>query len=116
MNKLLYELEQEFKDTRRDYVNKVIHEDLTIKELLDLGFNNSYLYTKKLGTLALGFKYYNCEKELYCREDVELTEQVLNCKIVFEDLQHDSDCYSIIFVRLKNEEDIKYFKGDEKDE
>lgn len=112
MNKLLYELEQEFKDTRRDYVNKVIHEDLTIRQLLDLGFNMNYLYTKELGTLGIGFK----SEDNYWEEDIELTKDVLNCKIKFEDLQHDSDCYSIIFVRLKNEEDIKYFKGDEKDE
>jgi hypothetical protein len=112
MNKLLYELEQEFKDTRRDYVNKVIHEDLTIRQLLDLGFNMNYLSTKELGTLGIGFK----SEDNYWEEDIKLTEEVLNCKIDFVDLQHDSDCYSIIFVRLKNEEDIKYFKGDEEDE
>lgn len=113
MNKLLYELEQEFKDTRRNYVDKVIYEDLTIKQLLDLGFNMNYLYTKELGTLGIGFKY---KDNSYYEEDIKLTKDVLNCKIKFEDLQHDSSCYSIIFVSLKNEEDIKYFKGDEEND
>ena len=41
--KMLYNLEWEVAEIRKQYINMVEYDSLTLKEILDLGFNNVYI-------------------------------------------------------------------------
>lgn len=101
---LIYELEAELQE-RKDILYS--EDAMTIKDFLDLGFNNSYiyLYNKKYN---LGYKTYYI-KSLYKSEDFSLNEKQLQCKIKIVDNGEDLDGFTIVYVRLVNEDDTKYF-------
>lgn len=103
-NKLFYEIENEYMTLKEDLID--YDRELTIKEFLDIGFNNSYIYFDKFGkSFNLGYKF----KNEYCSEDFSLNESQLNCKIKMIDYSEDLDRYTIIYVQLVNESDKKYF-------
>jgi hypothetical protein len=111
--KLLWELEQNYLEKYNDSIYMVENEDLTIRELLDLGFNNNYI---KIGDnkYNLGYALDSRSREVegvdYKSEDFDLTDKQLDCEIAKGgSLDTDWDGFTIITVRLKNEEDKKYF-------
>ena len=103
-NKLFYELEGELMNLKEDLID--YDKELTIKEFLDIGFNNSYITFENFGkTFDLGYKFEN----EYCGSDFSLNKKQLNCKIRMCDYDTDSEGYTIIYVELVNESDKKYF-------
>lgn len=42
--KLLYQLEYEVKEIREQYIKKLKYDNLRLRDLLDLGFNNVYIH------------------------------------------------------------------------
>ena len=111
-NKLipLWKLEQNFKEelTRRKHI--AMYDKITIKELLDLGFNNNFL---ELGnkTIELGYIDENGE---YSNE---LTDEQLNVKVYmkedfgwYSDEDTDSDDYHIARVYCFNKFDEELFE------
>ena len=109
---LVYELEYEVSELRRKRLNVIKNRDITIKELLDLGFNNSYLRINE-EWFNLGYKWFDCKKENFGYESGdfgELNEQQLNCVVHFISSELDDDNCMCINVELKDKEDIKYFK------
>lgn len=104
-NNLLWKLEEDFKETKRNYINKLMYEKTTVKELLDMGFNNNYICFN-MDSYNLGFKDLNGD---YYSDDFELNDEQLSCEVVLDETDEDSDCYTIIYVKLKNEKDKKYF-------
>lgn len=118
MNKLFFEVESDYlelKDRLIDYDSI-----LTLKEFLDIGFNNSYIYLKveDNGVACLrrfNIGYRNCEKcvkcgyKLYESKDFSLNEKQLSCKVRMVDSYTDSDNYTIISIALQNKSDLKYF-------
>lgn len=113
-NKLFYEIENEYFELRDHLIGKFINKyndktsNITLKEFLDKGFNNSYITFKNYGkTFNLGYK--DLENE-YWSEDFSLNEEQLNCKIGnIVDYDHDGDGYTIVYINLNNEKDIKKF-------
>lgn len=105
-NKLLWKLQQDFEDCLQSYVRKAKYGDITIKELLDLGFNNNYL---KIGNkhLCLGWK--NIDTETFNQYEEDLTEEQLKTKIILVDYNKDGDGYVIAIVKLKDESNSKLF-------
>lgn len=108
--RLLYNLEQEFKTTLEDAKNSAMYDELTIEELLDLGFNNNYLILSNGEEIELGYIDENGEKS------EELTEEQLNTHIYmdegfgwYDDDDIDADGYHIAKVYLKNQEDERLF-------
>lgn len=113
MAKLLYELESEYLEKYNDCIYMVENEDLTVRELLDLGFNNNYVRIgdKKYNLgYALTSRCQEVEGVEYKSEDFDLTDKQLDCEIAKGgSLDTDWDDFTTITVRLKNKEDEKYF-------
>lgn len=112
MNKLFYEVESDYLDLK----NKLIDYDtiLTLKDFLDIGFNNSYIYLKVedngvpcLRRFNIGYKESINGK--YYSEHFSLNEKQLNCKVRMVDSDIDSDNFTIISIALQNKSDLKYF-------
>ena len=103
-NKLLWELEHDFRTELHKRLNKVI-EGCTIKDLLDMGFNNNHL----VGGYCLGFK---SDDGNYYESEYKYTDKFFNTKVKFDYWDFDSDNYTIIYVKLVNEEDIKNLEED----
>ena len=87
---------------------------ITIKDFLDRGFNNSYIYLKveednipTLKRFNLGYK--ESINGGYHSKDFSLNDKQLKCKIRMEEWDTDSDNFTIIYVSLKNQSDRKYF-------
>jgi len=111
MEKLLWQKEQDFKYALERALNKAKYDNITIKELLELGFNNNYLKLQgEIMKIGLGFIDENGE---YCGE---LTKKQLNVKVYMkenfgwlEDEDIDGDGYHIAVVYCINKEDEKLF-------
>lgn len=101
-NKILWKLQQDFKDYLETCVRRAKYGDITIKELLDLGFNNNYL---KIGNKTFGLGWKNLDNE-YSRV---LSQEQMNTKIVLSYCGEDGDGYICSVVKLKNEEDSELF-------
>lgn len=103
-NKLFYELENELMTLKEDLID--YDKELTIKEFLDIGFNNSYITFETFGKVFnLGYKIEN----KYWSNDFSLNEKQLNCKIKMCDSDYDLEGYTIIYVQLVNESDRQLF-------
>ena len=105
-NELLWKLQHDFItefDKRR---NKIYNNDLTVRDLLDLGFNNNYLIfsNEKSNRFELGYKD---EEGTYSNE---LTDEQLNVIVKYYRDSVDYDDYVIMIVKCKNIDDEKLFK------
>lgn len=125
MNKLFYEVESDYLELKNKLLDKFNcdygknEEHITIKEFLDIGFNNSFIYlgVKEnnipiIKQFNLGYKEsYNGG---YYSEDFSLNEEQLKCKIG-DIVNYDTDSmdYTIMFVSLENENDVKKFIDNE---
>lgn len=100
--KKLYELEYEVAKLRKEYLDKVQNEELTLKEVLDLGFNKVMLNNCEL--------YKDNENEyLTCGYYLD-DENILNKKVVYLDndliYYWENDTYYLeIKVDFINEKD-----------
>jgi hypothetical protein len=105
-DKLLWELEYDFKTEMRKRLNKVI-EGCTIRELLDIGFSNNYL--RHNFTYSLGFK---SDDGNYYDSEYKHTDKFFDTKVKFDYWDNDSNGYTIVYVKLVNDEDIKNLEED----
>lgn len=103
-NKILYDLEYQVEQLRKQYINKVKYDEITIKELLELGFNNNYL---RINDETYDLGYCNIRGEIDFYEDIKLTDDILNIKIVYDDYDLSDNSYCYIVVKCKNKEDEK---------
>lgn len=118
---LLWKLEQEFKEKvenakqefekqLKNAKNKVMYDNITIKELLDLGFNNNYLILSNKKKVELG---YVDENNIYSKK---LTKKQLETKVYMQedfgwyDDDLDSDNYHIAKVYCVDTKDERFFK------
>lgn len=119
-NKLFYEIENEYLELRDNLINRFINryndssDHITLKEFLDLGFNNCYIWLNTCkNDIAILCRYNLGYKDLdnsYYSEDFSLNEKQLNCKIGnITDYDKDSDGYTIVYINLNNKEDIVKF-------
>lgn len=105
-NELLWRLQQDFMTEFEKRCNKVYYNDLTVRELLDLGFNNNYLIlsNEKFKRFELGYKD---ENGTYSNE---LTDEQLNVIVKYYRDSLDYDDYVIMIVKCKNIDDEKLFE------
>ena len=102
-NKLLYDLEYKVNELRKDYVKRVQYEDLTLKDVLDLGFdrtnieiNNHYIYF-----------YKDLEGNYICDNYYCKNEDLLNKKVIYVcDYLNDNN-YLNVDIKFKNDEDLQ---------
>ena len=105
MKKLLWELESEFKEELQNRSDIAKYDDITLKEMLDLGFNNNYLVRKNDYSYRKQLGYVDSTRQY----SYNFTEEQLNVRIVLKEYDFDSDGYTIAKVYLANEEDYKLF-------
>ena len=114
-NDLLYNLEYQVNEKRKTRLSQVKHDTLTIKEFLDLGFNNSGINI--CGKYYnLGFKWfvedYKTKQLVYGYESSdfgELNKEQLDVKIKYVSSYLTDDNYLNVEVKLVNDDDSKYF-------
>ena len=97
---LLYELEYKVNELKQQYLSEVKYNELTIREVLDLGFNNTNIMldfdnSTYKESYNLGYKW----KIFDTKENKD--------KFGYETSDYG---YTDLYVELVNEEDIKYFK------
>lgn len=106
--KKLYELEYEIGNLRKQYLSKVKNDDLTLKQILDLGFNKIELY---------GFVLYKDNENKYLIDNYYLTdENILNKKVIYFDSDvnyiYDDDLYDYLEIKIgfinKDDENLLY--------
>lgn len=105
-NVLLWKLQEDFMEELHRRYNIAKYDDITLREMLELGFNNNYLnkrgdysYIKKLGWCN--------EKGNY---EYNFTEEQLNAKIEIKEYDTDTDGYIFARIYLKNDKDYKLFE------
>lgn len=105
-NELLWKLQYNFITEFEKRCNKIYDNDLTVRELLDLGFNNNYLIlsNEKFKRFELGYKD---EDGTYSNE---LTDEQMNTIVEYYRDSLDYDDYVIMLVKCKNIDDEKLFK------
>lgn len=110
---ILWKMEQDFKYALEEALQSAIYNDLTIKELLEIGFNNNWLI---LGDKKIELGWASDDGKL----NTSLNEEQLKVHVYMdEDCLYDSDIdgdgYHIAKVYLDNEEDERLFvASDEK--
>ena len=119
--KLLYQLEYEVAELRKRYLNYIDTDKITLKEVLDLGFNNTYI---NLDNIRVGiFKDENGDYVAngYFLKDDEL----LNANVKYVENETYTDYYGDYVEVYVEFEDEKYndllnavvnFVGDKEDE
>lgn len=119
---LLWKLESNFKKDLEKRTNIAIYDKITIRELLDLGFNNNWLIFNdedNMPNYELGWKEENGDYSY------ELTQEQLNTKVYMMTQDYfcdydtdengyfiDTDGYHISRVKLLNNEDKELFMGE----
>ena len=109
--KLLYELEYQVQELRKARLSAIKYNNMTIKDFLDLGFDNSFILIKDQW-FNLGFKWHDKDYNNYGYESDdfgELTNEQLNCVIEYVDDEISDYDYQQVSVRLINKMDEKYF-------
>lgn len=108
----LWKKEQDFNYALESAKNTAMYDKITIKELLDLGFNNNYLELSNDEEIELG---YIDENGNYSEE---LTEEQLNVKVYmkedfgwYSDEDTDYDGYHIAKVHCFNKFDEELFEN-----
>lgn len=124
--KLLYQLEYEVAELRTQCLNYVKdEEDLTLKEVLDLGFNNTYIYTDETLNRKVGI--YKDDENEYVANGYFITknDELLNAKVKYVEDETYTDYYGDYVEVYVEFEDKKYNDllnavvnsvGDEEDE
>lgn len=105
---LLYELESLYQEKLESALYTIEH-GCTLKEFLDLGFNNATLFNPyELDTDKTDIRdLYKCVDGSY---SIDLTEEMLNCRVVLSVDYKDGDRFTCCNIVLENSEDWKYFK------
>lgn len=124
--KLLYQLEYEVAELRTQCLNYVEdEEDLTLKEVLDLGFNNTYIYIDETLNRKVGI--YKDDENEYVANGYFITknDELLNAKVKYVEDETYTDYYGDYVEVYVEFEDKKYNDllnavvnsvGDEEDE
>ena len=109
-DKLLYELEYQVNELRKQKLNTIEYNDMTIKELLDLGFDDCFIRINKFW-YDLGYKWYDKEHKQsgYESSEFQLSEEQLKCMVHYVNDEISDYNYQQVSVELVNEEDSKYF-------
>lgn len=110
--KLLYDLEYQVNEERKNRLSAIEYEDLSVKELLDLGFNDTFIKIDN-NWYELGYKSTNIDDSYYSNDFGYLEEEQLKCMVKYFDNKINDNNYLEIDVVLVNEEDKKYFKESE---
>lgn len=114
-DKLLYELEYQVNELRKAQLSAIEYENMTIKELLDLGFDNCFIILINNGKkqwFNLGYKDIDRhnQKIYYESDDFGcLNEKQLSCMVHYVNDEISDYNYLQVSVELVNEEDSKYF-------
>ena len=93
-NELLYNLEYKVAELRKQYLNYIdTDEKLTLKEVLDLGFNNTYIYTDETSNIKVGI-YKDNENE-YVANGYFITnnDELLNAEVKYVENETYTDYY-----------------------
>lgn len=108
----LWKKEQDFYDSLKNAKKTAIYGNITIRELLDLGFNNNYLDLSNGEEIELG---YIDTDGIYSEG---LTEEQLNVKVYmkedfgwYSDEDTDGDGYHIARVHCFNKFDEELFEN-----
>jgi hypothetical protein len=110
--KVLYELEYQVNELRKAKLQEIEYNDMTIKEFLDLGFDNSFILLNG-EWFNLGYKWFVGDNYGYESDDFgELTKEQLNCLVKYVDSELTDYNYQHVDVELVNSEDNKYFRSD----
>lgn len=110
-NKLLYQLEYELAETRKKYLSHLNGKEITLKEVLDLGFNNTYIN-------GVGI-YKDDENEYVANGYYIKDDELLNAKIQYIKDETYTDYYGEYleiyckFVEEKYNEILKKIVSDE---
>lgn len=107
--KVLYELEYQVNELRKEKLHEIEYNDMTIKEFLDLGFDNSFIEIKGQW-FNLGYKWFIGDNYGYESNDFgELTNEQLNCRIRYVDSTLGDYNYQQVSVELVYEKDAEKF-------
>ena len=119
--KLLYQLEYEVAELRKRYLNYIDTDKITLKEVLDLGFNNTYI---NLDNIRVGI--FKDENGDYVANGYFLTDdELLNANVKYVENETYTDYYGDYVEVYVKFEDKKYndllnavvnFVGDKEDE
>jgi len=123
--KLLYQLEYEVAELRKQYLNYIDTDEITLKEVLDLGFNNTYIYTDETLNRKVGI--YKDDENEYVANGYFITknDELLNAKVKYVEDETYTDYYGDYVEVYVEFEDKKYNEllnavvnsvGDEEDE
>lgn len=105
---LLYELESQYQK-QLDNSSYIIENGCTLKEFLDLGFNNATLfnpYEEDIDKKDIN-DLYKCTDGNY---SIDLTEDMLKCRVLLSSTYEDGDGFTCCNIVLENEKDWKHFK------
>lgn len=119
-DKLLYELEYKVNELRKAQLSAIEYENMSVRDLLDLGFDNCFIRLNNNGNkqwFNLGYKDIDRKdnnKVYYESNDFgELTEKQLNCMVKYVSEEISDYNYQQVYVELVNEKENIYFLGEE---
>lgn len=102
--KLLYQLEYEVAELRKRYLNYIDTDKITLKEVLDLGFNNTYI---NLDNIRVGI--FKDENGDYVANGYFLTDdELLNANVKYIENETYTDYYGDYVEVYVKFEDKKY--------
>ena len=113
MERLLYDLEYQVNELRKTKLNTIKHNNMTVQQLLDLGFDNSFIIISdkwfNLGYRWQDKKVYGYGSKYGSNDFGELNEDQLNCMVKYVADEISDYNYQQVSVELVNEKDSKYF-------
>ena len=112
MSKLLYEYQADFEKNLEKAIAKVTYNEISLKEFLDLGFNNSKLLKKDNSDWEFntGYKTTDRYAKEYGTYFDNLTDEMLKVRVkAFGDVYEDLDGYYCMDIVCVNSEDYKIF-------
>lgn len=111
---MLYDLEYKVNELRKSRLSTIEYENMSVKDLLDLGFNNTYILIND-AWYDLGYKWFASDKFGYEGDFGELNDKQKSCMVKFNSAEINDENYTIVYIELVNKDDEKYFKieGDE---
>lgn len=93
-NELLYNLEYKVAELRKQYLNYIdTDEKLTLKEVLDLGFNNTYIYTDEINNRKVGIYKDNENEYLANGYFITNNDELLNAEVKYVENETYTDYY-----------------------
>ena len=120
MSKLLYEYQADYFESKNNFYRRLEYAeeragigDLTLKEFLDLGFNNSKLLKKDNPDwiFKTGYRTVDRQAKTYGTYFDNLTEEMLNVKVItaYDEAYEDGDGYYCMDIYCANEKDYELF-------